>query len=175
MGKSYWSHPQERYGGLIRNMGKVIELAGSLDHPHAYRDRALMLTVLTTGGRMSEVLELTWEDAAGDYVHYDRHRWLRKVPISPVLRKALDVLYVVEGGPPLSERIFRIGPRTVHAVFKRVRVELGIANLSPHDLRYLFAVGLAKRKMPLGTIARLLGHRDAHMTASYLGEFSTIN
>lgn len=151
---------------------EVVEEAGST------RDRAIIWTLLETGLRVGELVELT-----RDMLELGTRRaWfhipgplgapVRRVPIGRTARRALKAYMEDprgEGDGPLflGER----GPLTANGVQRLLRGygrKAGIT-VTPHILRHTFAMrALEEGKVDLNTLAELLGHGSLETTRLYL-------
>jgi len=143
--------------------------------PHV---RLAILLMLTTAGRVSAVLELTW-----DRVNLDRgqinlrtddtgpRKGRAIVPINSTLRAALATAreaamteFVVEyaGGPVLS----------IKRGFASAVANAGLPHITPHDLRRTAARLMAEAGVPMSEIAQYLGHSNTTITERVYGRFS---
>jgi integrase len=150
-------------------------LAAAETPPHI---QLAMQLLLSTAGRMSAILELTW-----DRVDFDRRQInlrnegdnTRKgraiVPMNDGLYIALQTArhgalsdYVVEwaGGPVRSIR------KGLSAVGQRV----GIPNVGAHIFRHTAAVHLAEGGVPMSEIAQFLGHSNTATTERVYARYS---
>jgi integrase/recombinase XerD len=131
------------------------------------RDRALVLTLYATGGRVSEVCALRWCDIDGRTVRVvGKGRKERVVLLSEQAAAALRELpqtgeYVFPGrdGGPLS----RI---TAWVIIARLAKRAGV-KASPHTLRHSFATHLLEGGANLRQIQELLGHASIATTQIY--------
>lgn len=163
--------PRDRY--LTRD-----ELTALLDNIETHHVRLFVVLAVTTGARMSALLDLTW-----DRVHLDKgfidlnpagrvttNKRRAVVPIAPradkELRKALDgamTEYVVEyaGGPIKSIK------KALQAASKRSGVEC-----SAHVFRHTAGVWMAEADVPMQKIAQYLGHTSTRVTETTYARYS---
>jgi integrase len=134
--------------------------------------------MLTTAGRVSAILDLTW-----DRVDLDRGQVnLRKdmlgprkgraiVPINNTLRAALTqarqaalTSWVVEwaGGPVKS----------IRRGFTTAVTNAGLKSVTLHTLRHSAAVHMAEAGVPMDEISQYLGHSNVQITSSVYARFS---
>lgn len=142
------------------------------------RDRALILTLLRTGIRISELLNTTLTDLnlKEKYIQIyeaQKNRVGRIVYLSDDAHNALkkwlklrndnkDYLFYGHGNRPLSYEAARC--RFIHYVNK---ADLSHKDYSLHCLRHTFASELLNAGMPLQCLQELLGHSCIEMTRRY--------
>jgi integrase/recombinase XerD len=137
--------------------------------------QVLMLTILDSGLRISEALNL--ERNAIDFDQstltvLGKGRKERTVPISKELRRRLwaylkthehALVFTTLGGGPQSIR-------NVQHAMRRARKALAIPQsqrFSPHVLRHTFATGYLRRGGDPFRLQRILGHSTLQMTLRY--------
>ena len=141
--------------------------------------RALCLTLLHTGCRLSEALALTSEavDTTSQLVSVrtlkkrDRHL-VREIPMPPLLTLTLTALMVAQAGdsflwPENPERpVCRI---TGYRWVKKVMTTAGIsgAQASPKGLRHGYGVYALRCGVPLTMLRKWMGHASIETTAIY--------
>lgn len=149
---------------------------------------ALVLFMVTTGGRRGEIITLRWKD-----IDLERRQvtftWTkgasgkekkRTVPLNESAMEAvksqlkkrvvgdpMDYVFKRQGGKPWHKR--KASKQASKIPGWRVALkEAGITDFRPHDLRHTFASMLRReRKMPLDRIAELLGHSKLELTQIY--------
>lgn len=158
--------PKERY--LTHSEAKRLVKAARA-FPHV---RAFIVLALTTGGRQSALLELTWSRVDFDrlVIHLaigdsaDEQRKARaRVPINRRAYRYLRVLrgqatcnHVIEWG---GHRLFSIKKGFAAAVKKA-----GLTRVTPHTLRHTAASWMAMAGVPMFEISKYLGHSDTRIT-----------
>lgn len=150
------------------------------------RDHLLMLVMITSGPRVSEITALTWADVVlarpGARVLW--HGKGRKERISPLQAPAVAALRLWQRENPASPGAFVFTARgtarkmSTDAVAERIRIHAataatacpGIAakNVTPHVLRHTFAMRLQAAGAGSPAIALLLGHESPASTRPYL-------
>lgn len=149
------------------------------DHnlPHEQRNRAILLVLLDTGMRSSELCGLTIADINLKTLRVHvmgKGKKEREVRISNRTAEAIwryltersdasvgDPLFVTrEGGPLNRDRLGHI----VTNIAKRA----GVANAHPHRFRHTFAVEFLRNKGDVFTLQALLGHETMEMVRRYL-------
>ena len=161
--------PVARYlgAGELKRLNAVLERHRE---EHIWAVAALRLLTLT-GARLSEVLNLKWEEIGefsengasvrlGDSKTGPRTLWLGP--------EAVELL----AGLPRTEGAARVFPDDLttdrlHAFWRGVREEAGLPGLRIHDLRHTWASQGVMNGLGLTTVGRLLGHRKRETTAVY--------
>jgi integrase len=157
---------------------------------HQYRD--LWALTLYTGGRVGEMVALDWADVRlADRVIYCRQAWTRVddgdggttngwgLPKSgprdiPLASEAVDLLWsrYHRMGDPKSGLVFPsqrdpnkpVSPSHTLAALKKVMIEAEMTPVRQHDLRHWCASILLGRGVPVETVSKILGHRNAAIT-----------
>lgn len=165
------SKPRDRY--LTRD-----ELATLLAHVETPHVRLFIILAVTTGARMSALLELTWDRVDLDRKVIDlnpagRHQNNKRRAVVPIAARAHDALtealrgamtdFVIEysGGPVKSVK------KAVQAAAKRSGVDC-----SPHVFRHTAGVWMAEADVPMQKIAQYLGHTSTRVTETTYARYS---
>ncbi|HAJ94155.1 MAG TPA: integrase [Synergistaceae bacterium] len=144
---------------------------------HYHRDRLILELLYGSGLRVSELIDLNWENIETDQRMIrvlGKGSKERLVPFGPSVKKLLEdwSLLSKEGtvGPLfVSEKgAERLTVRTVHRLVQRAALRVGIYGVSPHTLRHCFATHLLERGAPLRVVQELLGHESIAATQRYL-------
>ncbi|MDY9920680.1 MAG: tyrosine recombinase XerC [Synergistota bacterium] len=144
---------------------------------HYQRDRLVLELLYGSGLRVSELIDLNWENIETDQRMIrvlGKGSKERLVPFGPSVKKLLEdwSLLSKEGtkGPLfVSEKgAERLTVRTVHRLVQRAALRVGIYGVSPHTLRHCFATHLLERGAPLRVVQELLGHESIAATQRYL-------
>lgn len=145
------------------------------------RDRAILELMYASGLRVSEVVELPFEQinlSAGLVQVMGKGSKERIVPIGEIAIEWVE-RYLHDARPILTKNrwiatlfISRIGrPMTRQTLWHRVKnlaFDAGIkGKLSPHTLRHAFATHLINHGADLRTVQLLLGHSDLSTTQIY--------
>ncbi len=145
------------------------------------RDRAILELMYASGLRVSEVVELPFEQlnlSAGLVQVTGKGSKERIVPIGEIAIEWLE-RYIKESRPVLVKQrwvpslfISRIGRtmtrQTLWHRVKNLAYDAGIrSKLSPHTLRHAFATHLINHGADLRTVQLLLGHSDLSTTQIY--------
>jgi site-specific recombinase XerD len=141
------------------------------------RDRAIVLLMLDTGLRLSEVAGMRPCDLRPDGTAKVTGKGAREriVPVGAVARQALArylrqassgdpraIAFRARGGGPLSAR-------GVQQVFNRLKLRAGIpGRCSPHQLRHTFARAYLVNGGDAFSLQRILGHATLDMVKRYV-------
>lgn len=149
--------------------------------PAGLRDKAMLELLYATGMRVSELVNLHWED-------FDRNLGIlrcmgkgSKERLIPVGRSALRAVeaYVLEGRNKLLKRgsspflfLNHRGGKLSRVGFWKILLRYGRAAgiaspLTPHVVRHSFATHLLERGADLRSIQLMLGHSDISTTQIY--------
>lgn len=147
----------------------------------AHRDRAIIMLLLDTGLRASELCRLTVKDL-------DLHNGTitvrphlsgiksrpRIIPIGNVTKKALwrylavrnteykgDELFFSREGHPMDRNSLR-------KLLNRLGERAGVPNVHPHRFRHTFAIQYLRNGGDVFTLQRILGHTTLSMVQHYL-------
>lgn len=141
-----------------------VETAGS----GFSRPCADLIRFLTYGGfRKSEAANITWADCdfekgeiivRGDPETGTKNWSIRRVPMIPDMRKLLERLTAEHPEALPSHPVMRVREcqRAMDSAAKRV----GMARITHHDLRHLFATLCIESGVDIPTVSRWLGHKD---------------
>jgi site-specific recombinase XerD len=150
------------------------------------RDKALLLTFLNTGARVSELIGISMADLELErpfQVHlFGKGRKERVCPLWPRTADALRALVVDIGLAPSSrDRVFRnvrgeplsrFGARCILRKYARLAQartpSLSRKSVHPHKLRHTAAVQLLQAGVDLVTISHWLGHASVETTNRYV-------
>jgi integrase len=128
--------------------------------------KPILLTAINTGMRLSEVLNLKWDDVNLDkgylIVRDSKNYESRTISLNPNLKAVLSSL-VKE---TQSEFVFN-GRKTIKRAWTNALRKSGIPHCRFHDLRHTFASNLVMNGYDLVTVAELMGHKDISMTKRY--------
>ena len=160
-------------------IAKLIKAAGGkkwLD----VRNRAILLTFLDTGVRLSELVQLDLEDlnlpAATLHIRRGKGGKERHVFIGRTLHKALRKWLEVRGYAMREKALFvtrrdtRIDKRNVQRTLEHLAKKAGLAGarITPHLLRHTFATHYVRNGGDPFSLQRILGHSDIKTTMIYV-------
>ena len=160
-------------------IGKLLEQAGLIPMIDTQqREKAIMLTLLDTGLRVSELCGLTDEDVdleEGVLKVMGKGRRERHVPIGAKAAKALslyqwarpdqvgtDKFWLTKDGRPLR-------PGRVEKVLRQLAEKAGLkgVKVNPHTWRHTSAVFYLRNGGDVFTLQKRLGHKTLDMTRHY--------
>ncbi len=82
----------------------------------------------------------------------------REVPMIPDMRQLLERMRASRPDEPATEKVTRV--RECQKAMNRAAKRVGIARITHHDLRHLFATRCIEAGVDIPTVSRWLGHRD---------------
>ena len=148
-----------------------------------YRDYVIMLTLLDTGMRLSELAGLTTSDAdfkARLILVNGKGRKKRYVPMQDTLARHLAEYLAIRG--PLHHDILFVNidnepyrPRTIQQALGHYGAAAGITNVrvSPHTFRHTFARYYIVNGGDVFSLQKILGHTTLDMVRKYVNLFGT--
>jgi site-specific recombinase XerD len=144
----------------------------------AARDRSIVLLLLNTGLRISELCALTFTDLELSdrkgkvIVRQGKGSKRREIPLNQSARQAirdwLDVRPQTSAMLFLGRRGDALTPSGVHRRLVDLAQRAKIEHLSPHTLRHTFAKNLVDSGVGLERVAALLGHANLNTTRVYV-------
>ena len=130
------------------------------------RDRALVMTLIDSGLRRAEALDLTWEDldfhTGAVHVRRGKGGKARVTYVGAKTRRAL----LRWGGGQRSSAIFPLTPSGAATLMTRLSHESGI-HITFHKCRRTFATWALRNGLDLFSLQRLLGHTSLEMVRKY--------
>lgn len=139
------------------------------------RDRAIVAFLASTGCRVSELCSLNRDQVDlnnRECVVHGKGDKERTVYMDSVT--ALLIRNYLETRKDRSEALFvtRTGARFLEGgirdLMKRLEERSGVSHVHPHKFRRTFATNMARRGMPIQTIAKLMGHDKVETTMTYV-------
>lgn len=183
--------PQQKIPQFVIETFTMGQLAAMLDacelsSPIGYRDYAILLMLMDTGIRASELCGLTLDNVFEDYIKvFGKGSKEREVGIGPTASRAvwkyihqfrgafhpLDIekhVFLGVGGVPL----LRSG---LYQALERIGDKAGVSGvrLSPHTFRHTFAVNYLANGGDVFKLSRILGHTEMQTTQIYLKDFQS--
>jgi integrase/recombinase XerC len=142
------------------------------------RDTAMVITLVNTGLRVSELCALALDDIEisprkGQVTVNGKGFKQRTIPLNKasrdILRQWLQVrpdsgdraLFINQRGAPAK-------PRSAQRAVKRIAEQAGLEDVTPHTLRHTFAKSLIDEGVTLEKVAKLLGHSSLDTTRIYV-------
>lgn len=132
------------------------------------KDCANMVRFLTFGGfRKGEAAMITWADCdflkkeivvRGDPQTGTKNWTIRRVPMIPDMLELLMRLRKERADEPGNQNVMPV--RECQGALNSACEKLGIARITHHDLRHLFATRCIESGVDIPTVSRWLGHKD---------------
>lgn len=142
------------------------------------RDRAVMMVLLYTGVRVSELCDIKLKNIdflTGQLRVLGKGGKVREVPLKTEVVEAIREYLADRGNNPYadSERLF-LGQRgplqrdAVNTLLEKHSARAGLdIRLKPHAFRHTFCTMLINKGVPLTTVSKLAGHSSVDTTARY--------
>ena len=158
--KRYPTKRRRRYA-TEPEMRRILKFLDSLP-AKMYNHKLLMLTMIHTGARKSELIKATWNDLKGNRIELEKGKTgFRVVHIPKVLR---EMMWRPSKDRD-SARIFKIN--RLDKFWTKLRREARVGDLRMHDLRHSFAARALSCNTPLEVIGKLMGHSGLGVTWHY--------
>lgn len=143
----------------------------------AIRDHCILVTLLNTGLRVNELIDLevsdiTMTDRKGELlVRAGKGTRQRVIPLNNTARKALKAWFDVRPETAL-QKVFTtqrgiITSRAVQTLLAEIGKRARIQKMTPHMARHTFAKNLVNSGVTLEKVAMLLGHTSLDTTMVY--------
>lgn len=155
---------------------EFLRLRDACGRPHV---RLFVILALSTAGRQSAILELTWDRV--DFERglitlalpddHGRKKGRATVPMTAMARQALEE---AKRGA-LTKHVIEYAERPVKSIkkgFADACRRAGLENVTPHTLRHTAAVWMAEAGRPMTEIASYLGHSDSQITERVYAKYS---
>jgi len=172
----YLTQPEQN--ALLQETSKNLSYAQTAAaHRQAIRDRAIVLMLLHTGLRVSELCNLELKDIkinennGSVQVNAPKGRKYRVVPLNKITRQATSNWLSVR--PEVETSALFVGKHWEHAsplLVQRVLAEFGRRagiEVTPQELRHTFGKNLVARGLSLENVALLMGHSSLNTTKAY--------
>lgn len=165
------SRPRDEY--LTYEQAEKV-LAGA-NTPHV---RLFIILALTTGARMSAILQLTWDRV--DFAHRvidfnipEHEQTNKRRPVVPMNATLLRALTEAKEAA-LSDHVIEWDAQPVKSVKKAVRqaAKRSGVKCSPHMFRHTAGVWMAQRDVPMQKISQYLGHTSTRVTERVYARYS---
>lgn len=154
---------------------------------YAYRDYMICVTLLGSGIRLGELINLKWDDislASGSMSIIGKKRELSSIPLTEKLVKELSEyrVFCEQYFGRLGKYVFttdrntQLRPDAVKSIFKRIKEAMSFKDdirVSAHTFRHTFAVKAIQNGIDAFTLQRLLRHSDMSMTSRYVRMYGT--
>ncbi|RJR10004.1 hypothetical protein C4588_04245 [Candidatus Parcubacteria bacterium] len=135
-----------------------------------YRNRAILLLLLDTGIRASELIQLTYDDIdlrARRIRVMGKGNKERYIPVSPRTASALFRI-VIRKDDSNHQRLFDITRLSLTHLLVYIGKKSGVKGVYPHRFRHTFAVYYLRNGGDPYTLQQILGHSTMQMVSHYL-------
>jgi integrase len=165
------SQPRDRY--LTRD--EVNQLLEHVGTPHV---RLFIILAITTGARMSALLELRWDQV--DFKHRTinfnqagREQTNKRRPEVPINDRAHNALEEAARAA-LSDHVIEWDGKPVKSIKKAIRLtaKRSVVSCSPYVFRHTAAVWMAQEDLTMQKIAQFLGHTSTRVTERTYARYS---
>lgn len=141
------------------------------------RDKAIFVTLLNTGLRVSELIDLTLEDIGSNGTEVvGKGRKVRMIYFNescinaineylPKRKNTCDNLFVSNHGTPMVEKNIN---NMLKKLAKKANMEDVAEWITPHTCRRTFATTMAENGMSISTLAKAMGHSSITTTERYI-------
>lgn len=163
---------------IQRLLAVLVVNAIDAPRPTAVRDRAIVLTLLDTGMRASELCALTVSDYDAPrgrlHIRHGKGDKGRAVVVGLRTQKALwrwgAMRGDVRGDAPLfpSENGEHMRRESLRSLLARLGGRAGVEHVHPHRFRHTFAVEFLRNGGNALMLQELLGHTDLQMVKNYV-------
>lgn len=162
-----------------RLLDAVWTNATGAERSTAYRDRAIILTLLDSGARVSELCAFTvgdFDQATGRlHIRHGKGDKARVVVIGVTAQDAVNRWLKQLGDVPSSQPLFgnrytkeRMHRESIKLLLGRLSKRAGVSNVHPHRFRHTMAVNFLRNGGNVLTLQALLGHTDLSMSRRYV-------
>lgn len=154
------------------------ELDRLLEHVRAAHVRLFIVLAITTGARMSAILELRWEQV--DFKHRTinfnqagREQTNKRRPELPLNARAFEALEEAARGA-LTDSVIEWDGKSLKSIKKAVRMAAKRSGVrcSPHVFRHTAGVWMAQADVPMQKISQFLGHTSTRVTERTYARYS---
>lgn len=163
----------------------VDKRSNGTNHPFALRNKAIILTLLDTGLRASELCNLKIADVemrTGKVkVELGKGNKNRIVHVEATARKAIWKYLASreDGSDPvrplfIGENKREIERTNLRKILNRLGVKAGVVNCYPHRFRHTFAIEYLRNGGDIFTLQTILGHSSLEMVR-YYAKIATID
>lgn len=159
---------------IYKRPGKA---ACSNGQPFAQRHRAMLLLLLDTGIRVSELstLKIHQVELRNRRINvWGKGSKQREIPISDATADALWKYLVTRKEDSMGDYVFitkqgkQLKPRRILDIIQNLADRAGIQNANVHRFRHTFAINYLRNGGDIYTLKRILGHSTLTMVQRYL-------
>lgn len=170
-----WMPPPAKPRDHYLTREQVAKLLDHIETPHV---RLFVVLAVTTGARMSALLDLTWDrvDLTRGVIDLNpagRHQTNKRRAVVPIAAKADTELRIALEGA-MTEYVIEYGGGPVKSVKKALQAASKRAGIkcSAHVFRHTAGVWMAEADVPMQKIAQYLGHTSTRVTETTYARYS---
>lgn len=163
--------PKPQKKAIVPFTETEIRLLFSVTGRKYHRNRAILLLLLDTGIRASELIQLAHDDID---LRTRRVRVMGKgnkerfVPISPRTASALFRIMIEKENDSDHRHLFGITRLSLTHLLVYIGKKAGVKNVYPHRFRHTFAIYYLRNGGDPYTLQQILGHSTMQMVLHYL-------
>ncbi|ENH4329971.1 MULTISPECIES: tyrosine-type recombinase/integrase [Klebsiella pneumoniae complex] len=149
----------------VDRLYEVLKVKAETAYTGAPLHQIFMFSILTCM-RVGEVCRLLWEDVDDiqrSVIVRDRKDPRKKIGNHMLVPLLGDAWRILTMQPRVEDRVFPFNPKSITAMYRRVRDELGIEDLRYHDLRREGASRLFEAGFSIEEVAQVTGHRSLNI------------
>lgn len=170
-----WTPPQSKPRDRYLSREEIEKLLQHVSTPHV---RLFIILAVTTGARMSAILELTWDQV--DFKHRTinfnppgREQTTKRRPEVPINGRAYTALEEAARGAR-TDHVIEWDGKPVKNIKKAIRAAAKRSGVgcSPHVFRHTAGVWMAQADVPMQKIAQFLGHTSTRVTERTYARYS---
>lgn len=178
-GESLISPASERRRERILTLDEEKRLLEACEHPQRTFLRPLLICLLDTGARLSELLmHLHWRSVCFASrtltIEAMTTKTMKARQVGLTGRVCQELRSLWEASPQSADaRVFNASVRQARFAFRAACKDAGVSygspnGITPHSLRHTAATRLVKGQMPIQMVGRILGHQQPQTTYRYL-------
>lgn len=170
-----WTPPSARPRDRYLTKVEVERLLEQTSVPHV---RLFIVLAITTGARMSAILELRWDQV--DFTHrtinfnaVGREQSNKRRPEVPINETAFKALQEAVQGA-LTDYVIEWDGKPIKSIKKAIKMAAKRSGVpcSPHVFRHTAGVWMAQADVPMQKIAQFLGHTSTRVTERTYARYS---
>ena len=143
---------------------------------YGIRDRAIILVLLDTGVRASELCQIEYDDlnpiSGTIMIRHAKGGKFRNVFLGKkarrAVRKYLEIRPKIEGALFVSEYLDNLTRSGLRQMLLRRSNQIEVDRITPHSIRRLFALASLNNGIDIFTLQKLMGHADLQVLRRYL-------
>jgi len=162
------SQKGEVFKGVALDKNEIKQLLGGIEN---IRDKVLIKFMLKTGLRVSEVVNVKWEDIINVNEKWfikviGKGNKIRHIGISNDMKDELEEYFKWKN----NDLIFNMTTRNVNYILKKWCEKTGVRIISAHDTRRTFITNLKRNGADLFELQQIAGHSSINTTKKYFIE-----